>query len=71
MIETYIIIALIVAIFFLVSVHVDKGFDKWVHDTTGGQIEYSSLDKILIPLLVGLIWPYTFYLIGKVILNGR
>lgn len=71
MIETYVIIGLIVAIYFLVSVNLDKGFDKFVHDSSNGQIEYSSWDKIFVPLTLGLAWPYALYMAWKVVKDAR
>ena len=68
--QGYIIIALIVSIIALVSVHVDEDFDKFVHDRTNGQVEFTWKDKIIVPILAGFTWPYALYLIIRKYVHG-
>ena len=69
-VSVYILISLVVAIYLIVSIHFDKGFDKCIHDQHNGLLEFSASDKIAIPILTGLIWPYVIYYITRKIIHG-
>jgi hypothetical protein len=70
MVEIYAIVGLVTAIIALLVCNLDKNFDKFVHDQSNGQIEFSSLDRIRVPLFLGLIWPYVIYKIIRKATHG-
>lgn len=69
LLDIYIIVAIVVAIVGLVTVKFGD-FDKYVHDVTKGQVEFTWVDKITIPLLLGVTWPYAAYRLARIAVHG-
>ena len=69
LLDIYIIVALVVSIGCLVAVKFGD-FDKFVHDVTKGQVEFTWIDKITVPIIVGITWPYAAYKIVRMSIHG-
>ena len=66
----YIIVALVLSIYGLIVCRYDKNFDKFVHDTTNGQIEFTPWDKITVPIFAGFTWPIAAYIGIRKMIHG-
>lgn len=69
LLDIYITVALITSVVLMVLIRYGD-FDKFVHDTTGGMVEFTWTDKITIPILVGITWPYAVYRLVRIHLHG-
>lgn len=69
LLDIYIIVALIVSVVLMLTVRYGD-FDKFVHDTTEGQVEFSWTDKITVPIIVGVTWPYALWVIVRKNIHG-
>lgn len=66
----YFTVAIVIAIILILQVNLDKNFDKYIHDCSKGQFEFTWYEKITVPLVVGLFWPYTLYLAIRKVIHG-
>lgn len=69
LLDIYIIVGLIVTVVLMLTVRYGD-FDKFVHDTTNGMVEFTWTDKITVPIIVGVTWPYAAWVLVRKYVHG-
>lgn len=68
--KAYLVIAIVLSIYGLVVSHFDKGFDKFVHDSTNGTVEFTPTSRIVAPLVASSMWPIIVYKLIRKAVHG-
>jgi hypothetical protein len=63
LLQIYLTIALVTSIVLMLIIRKQStDFDKFIHDETNGMVEFTWWDKIIIPIYVGFVWPWSLFI---------